>query len=125
MLFFEILNFFFEDNFFQNNFNFQSSRFYPSSISAIEWLGAYYAEMQVPEKAIQHYERAALAQPKEPRWPLLIASCLRRGGNHQEAVRHYQAVLHKFPDNLECEFEHRERHAAQGRARKFTKIDTC
>ncbi|XP_059470660.1 intraflagellar transport protein 88 homolog isoform X2 [Neocloeon triangulifer] len=83
-------------------FYFDSSRFYPSSLSAIEWLGAYYAEMQVPEKAIQHYERAVLAQPTEPRWPLLIASCLRRGGNHQEALRHYQAVLHKFPDNLEC-----------------------
>jgi len=72
-------------------------------VTAIEWLGAYYAEMQVPEKAIQHYERAALAQPGEPRWPLLIASCLRRSGNHQEALRHYHTVLHKFPDNLECE----------------------
>ncbi|XP_065350191.1 intraflagellar transport protein 88 homolog isoform X2 [Cloeon dipterum] len=81
---------------------FDSSRFLPSSLSSIEWLGAYYAEMQVPEKAVQHYERAALAQPTEPRWPLLIASCLRRSGNHQEALRHYQAVLQKFPDNLEC-----------------------
>lgn len=71
-------------------------------MAAIEWLGSYYVEMQVAEKAVTHFERAVLMQPTEPRWPLLVASCLRRSGNHQSALRHYQAAQRKFPQNIEC-----------------------
>jgi len=41
---------------------FQSYRYFPSNISVIEWLGAYYIDTQFCEKAIQYFERATLIQ---------------------------------------------------------------
>ena len=59
-------------------YHFDSYRYFPSNLDVIDWLGSYFIEMQVSEKAIGYFERAALMQPDDVKWQLMIASCYRR-----------------------------------------------
>ena len=61
----------------------QSFRYFPSNIEIIEWLGAYFIDSQFVEKAIHYFERAAVIQPNQVKWQLMIASCHRRSGKQQ------------------------------------------
>lgn len=79
-----------------------SYRYFPSNIEIIEWLGAYYIESQVFEKAIKYFERAAIIQPNQVKWQLMVASCHRRSGNYQQALKTYKIIHRRFPDNIEC-----------------------
>ncbi|XP_075448401.1 intraflagellar transport protein 88 homolog [Ascaphus truei] len=81
---------------------YESYRYFPSNIEVIEWLGAYYIDTQFCEKAIQYFERAALIQPTQVKWQLMVASCYRRSGNYQKALDTYKEIHRKFPDNVEC-----------------------
>ncbi|EEC17009.1 tetratricopeptide repeat protein 10, tpr10, putative [Ixodes scapularis] len=80
----------------------QSYRYFPSNIEIIEWLGAYYIESQLFEKAIKYFEKAAIIQPAQVKWQLMVASCHRKSGNYQNALQTYKTVHRKFPDNIEC-----------------------
>uniref|UniRef100_A0A8C5M063 Intraflagellar transport protein 88 homolog n=1 Tax=Leptobrachium leishanense TaxID=445787 RepID=A0A8C5M063_9ANUR len=80
----------------------ESYRYFPSNIEVIEWLGAYYIDTQFSEKAIQYFERAALIQPTQVKWQLMVASCYRRSGSYQKALDIYKEIHRKFPDNVEC-----------------------
>ena len=71
-------------------------------MDVIAWLGAYYVDCEVYEHAVQFFERAALIQPQEIKWQLMIASCFRRSGNYQQAYETYKRIHFKFPDNSEC-----------------------
>ncbi len=57
---------------------------------------------QVSEKAIGYFERAALMQPDDVKWQLMIASCYRRSGNYHKALETYKTIHRKFPENIEC-----------------------
>lgn len=81
---------------------YDSYRHLPSNIPVIEWLGAYYIDSQFCEKAIHYFERAAIVQPNQVKWHLMIASCYRRSGNYHKALETYQHIHRKFPDNVEC-----------------------
>ena len=59
-------------------YNYDSYKNFPSNLEVIDWLGSYFIEMQVSEKAIMYFERAALMQPTEVKWQLMVASCYRR-----------------------------------------------
>ncbi len=54
------------------------------------------------EKAIGYFERAALMQPDDVKWQLMIASCYRRSGNYHKALETYKTIHRKFPENIEC-----------------------
>ncbi|KAI5702456.1 hypothetical protein M8J76_007595 [Diaphorina citri] len=84
------------------HYHFESYRYYPSNLLVLDWLGAYYIEMRVPEKALPFFEKAALIQPDEVKWQLIIGSCHRRCGNYQTALDIYKQVYAKYPDNIEC-----------------------
>ncbi|XP_061428942.1 LOW QUALITY PROTEIN: intraflagellar transport protein 88 homolog [Lethenteron reissneri] len=83
-------------------YHYESYRHYPCDIEVIEWLGAYYIDSQFCEKAIQYFERAALIQPTQVKWRLMVASCYRRSGNYQKALETYKMVHVQFPENVEC-----------------------
>jgi intraflagellar transport protein 88 len=72
-------------------------------MSVIAWLGAYYVECEVYEQAIQFFERAAMIQPNDVKWQLMVASCYRRSGNYQQALDTYKKINDRFPENVECE----------------------
>jgi intraflagellar transport protein 88 len=80
----------------------ESYRYYPSNMSVVSWLGAYYVDCEVYEQAIQYFERAALIEPTQVKWQLMIASCHRRSGNYQAALETYKRIHDKFPENEEC-----------------------
>ncbi|XP_045130723.1 intraflagellar transport protein 88 homolog isoform X1 [Portunus trituberculatus] len=81
---------------------FDSYRYFPSNLEVIDWLGSYFIEHQVAEKAISYFERAALMQPDEPKWQLMVAACHRRSGNYQQALQTYKQINRRFPENVEC-----------------------
>jgi intraflagellar transport protein 88 len=70
----------------------------------LDWLGSYYIEHQVAEKALGYFERAALMQPNEVKWQLMSASCHRRSGNYHQALQAYKDIHARFPENIECEY---------------------
>lgn len=80
----------------------ESYRYFPSNMDVISWLGAYYVDCEVYEQAVQFFERAAIIQPQEVKWQLMIASCYRRSGNYQQSFETYKRIHEKFPDNVEC-----------------------
>lgn len=79
-----------------------SYKIFPADIDTVEWLGAYYVDSQYSEKAIEYFERAAVIQPNEVKWRLMVASCYRRSGNYQAAFEKYKQINRVFPDNIEC-----------------------
>ncbi|KAJ8253448.1 hypothetical protein GJAV_G00213070 [Gymnothorax javanicus] len=81
---------------------YESFRYFPSNMDVIEWLGAYYIDTQFCEKAIHYFERAALIQPTQVKWQLMVASCYRRSGNYQKALDTYKSIHQKFPESIEC-----------------------
>eukprot|EP00795_Rhopilema_esculentum_P017362 gene17362-8954_t len=84
------------------HYYFESFKYHPSNIETISWLGAYYVDAQFVEKAMHYFERAALVQPNEVKWQLMVASCHRRTGNYQLALDAYKTIHRKFPENIEC-----------------------
>lgn len=81
---------------------FQSFRYYPANLNVINWLGSYFIELQVVEKAQVYFEKASVMQPLEPKWRLMVAGCHRRTGNLHRALTLYQDIHQRFPENVEC-----------------------
>lgn len=84
------------------HYHVDSFRYYPGNFSVIDWLGSYYIEMQVVEKALTYFEKAAMMQPGEPKWNMMVAGCHRRSGNMHKALTLYQEIHRNFPENAEC-----------------------
>ncbi|KAL7063131.1 hypothetical protein AAHC03_01776 [Spirometra sp. Aus1] len=84
------------------SYYYDSFKYYPCNFEVIEWLGAYYIESQFCEKSITYFERAALMQPNQIKWQLMIASCYRKSGNYQQALEVYKKIHKQFPDSIEC-----------------------
>ncbi|KAI1722263.1 tetratricopeptide repeat domain-containing protein [Ditylenchus destructor] len=72
--------------------HYDSYRYFPPSIDVIKWLGNYYLYAQFAEKAVNYFEKAALMEPNNIEWQLLIASCQRRSGNFQKAMQQYKQI---------------------------------
>jgi intraflagellar transport protein 88 len=80
----------------------ESYRYNPSKIDVISWLGIHNVKQEVYEKAVEFFERAAVIQPKEVKWRLMVASCYRRMNLFQQALDLYEEIHEKNPDNIEC-----------------------
>jgi intraflagellar transport protein 88 len=74
----------------------------PSNIETISWLGIYFAKTDLYEKAIHYFERAALIQPNEVKWRLMVATCYRKMNAYQQALKLYQEINTQYPENIEC-----------------------
>lgn len=59
-------------------------------------------KLDMYEKACHFFERAFQIQPKELKWKLMVASCYRRMGSFERALKHYQEVYAENPENMEC-----------------------
>ena len=80
----------------------ESHRVYPPDINVIEWLGTYHAQQRAYEKAYKHFAFANEVKPRDVKWPLLAASCQRRGGKLADALETYKNIHAKWPDHAEC-----------------------
>ena len=83
-------------------YHMDSYRYYPCNLSVLEWLGARNVELGFPERAAELFNKASMVEPDEPRWRLLVASCIRRAGDYHGALRIYKEINKKFPENIEC-----------------------
>lgn len=84
------------------NILYDSYRYYPVDMDVISWLGAYFVKSEMYEKAMEYFQKAAQIQPKEVKWMLMVASCHRRIGAYLQALRTYEEIEVKHPDNIEC-----------------------
>lgn len=70
----------------------EAHRHYPVNLNVTSWLGVWYVKREMYEQAIEYFERAALVQPSEIKWPLMVTSCYRRLGDFYKALELYQKV---------------------------------
>eukprot|EP00741_Cyanophora_paradoxa_P006734 tig00001038_g6514.t1 len=84
------------------HYHMESYRYYPANMDVVSWLGAYFVKNEAYEQAMKFFERAAQIQPKEAKWRLMVASCHRRIGQYQQALRIYKAIHLEDPQNVEC-----------------------
>ena len=80
----------------------ESYRLLPTNIDTNTWLGIHYVKQNLYEKACFYLERASQLQSKEVKWKLMVASCQRRIGNYQKALKIYEGIYQEYPDNMEC-----------------------
>lgn len=79
----------------------EAHRYYPVNLNVTSWLGVWYVKREMYEQAIEYFERAALVQPGEIKWPLMVTSCYRRLGDFYKALELYQKIHEEHPDNIE------------------------
>jgi len=65
---------------------------------------SHYMSLGVPEKALTYVKKGAIVSPGDLKWPLLIAACHKRTGNHMKALEVYKKLHKENPDNIEGEF---------------------
>jgi len=80
----------------------EAHRHSPVNLNVISWLGVWYVKREMYEQAIEYFERAALVQPGEAKWQLMVTSCYRRLGDYNKALELYQEIHEKHPDNAEA-----------------------
>ena len=71
----------------------EAHRHNPVNVNVISWLGIWYVKREMYEQAIEYFQRAALVQPSEVKWRLMITSCYRRLGDFHKALELYQKVM--------------------------------
>ena len=79
----------------------ESFKLLPSNIDTIAWLGINHVRGLNYERACFFFEKAALIQPNDIKWRLMIASCQRRLENYEKAIKLYEEIHNDDPENLE------------------------
>lgn len=79
----------------------EAHRHFPVNLSVISWLGVWYVKREMYEQAIEYFDRAAVVQPSEVKWRLMVASCHRRLGDLHKAFELYHQIHKENPDNIE------------------------
>lgn len=74
----------------------EAHRYFPVNLNVTSWLGVWYVKREMYEQAIEYFERAALVQPSEVKWQLMVTSCYRRLGDFYKALELYQKVSGKM-----------------------------
>ena len=80
----------------------EAHRHSPVNLNVISWLGVWYVKREMYEQAIEYFERAALVQPGEAKWQLMVTSCYRRLGDYNKALELYQEIHEMHPENAEA-----------------------
>ncbi|MCO5554700.1 hypothetical protein L7F22_008233 [Adiantum nelumboides] len=80
----------------------ESHRVHPVNMDIITFLGAFYVQHELFEKAMPIFKLASKIQPDEVKWQLMIASCYRRTGSYSAAIAKHKEILIQHPNNIEC-----------------------
>ena len=84
------------------HYKLESFRNYPLDLDIISWIGSQFVKDELYGKSTYFFRQAALIQPNEVKWGLMVASALRRVEEYESALREYEKLLQRFPDNIEC-----------------------
>ena len=85
------------------HYQLESFRNYPVDLDVLSWLGSHFVKNELFEKSIHFFRHAQLVQPNEVKWGMMTASALRRVDDDEGALREYEALYQRFPDNTECQ----------------------
>ena len=81
----------------------EAHRAYPVDVNVLVWLGTFHARCARFESARDFFDLAAQARPEaRSKWLLAAASCVRKSGETEEALRRYLAIHGEFPGDVEC-----------------------
>lgn len=84
------------------HYHFEAYRLNPSNMNTTNWIGTHYIWLQVAERAIPYYERAILNNPMHTFFMIRTAGCYMKVGHHKKALRFFQDIYKRFPDNPDC-----------------------
>ena len=84
------------------HYQLESFRNYPVDLDVLSWLGSHFVKNELYEKSIYFFRQAQLVHPNEVKWGMMTASALRRIDDDEGALREYEALHQRFPDNTEC-----------------------
>lgn len=70
----------------------EAHRCFPVNLNVTSWLGVWYVKREMYEQAIEYFKQAAMVQPGEIKWQLMVTSCYRRLGDLSKALELYQKV---------------------------------
>ncbi|ETO24318.1 TPR Domain containing protein [Reticulomyxa filosa] len=73
-----------------------------NNLDVILWLGVWYVESQMYEKAIDFFNKASQIEPNQLKWKLMIASCYKKMQNYAKAILTYQSILAIDPTHIKC-----------------------
>lgn len=82
----------------------EAHRAFPCDVDVLAWLGTFHARCERFEKACGFFDKAAesSAAAARAKWRLAAASCVRKSGAGDAALRRYLAMHAEFPDDVEC-----------------------
>jgi intraflagellar transport protein 88 len=82
----------------------EAHRAFPCDVDVLAWLGTFHARCERFEKACGFFDKAAesSAPAARAKWRLAAASCVRKSGAGDAALRRYLAMHAEFPDDVEC-----------------------
>ncbi|XP_055682344.1 intraflagellar transport protein 88 homolog [Lutzomyia longipalpis] len=84
------------------HYHLESYRVNPVNMNTINWIGTHYIRLQVAERAIPYYERAIMNNPNNTFYMIRTAGCCMKIGHHKKALRFFQDIYRRFPDNADC-----------------------
>lgn len=73
-----------------------------TNLDTVSWLGAHHVRRHDYLAAIPFFEAAGRVQPRDSKWALMVAGCLRRVGRLQAALLQYREVYRMAPNNTEA-----------------------
>lgn len=71
----------------------------PWDLNAATWLGMHLAKSGSYKEAVDHFLLASQLQPKEIKWLLMAALCLRKSGQGAAALALYEKMHRDRPDD--------------------------
>lgn len=107
------------------HYSMESYQLWPMNLEVISWLGIWFVQAELYNRAAEFFERAYDLQPNEVRrfhtslhplfyfcsqspphlqvkWSLMVASCHRRLGNLATALKVYESIHQQYPSNVEA-----------------------
>jgi tetratricopeptide (TPR) repeat protein len=77
----------------------------PVDVGVLTWLGTFHARCERFEKACAYFDQAGDADydvKNKSKWQLAAASCLRKAGDSEAALRRYLDIHSAKPADVEC-----------------------
>lgn len=84
------------------HYHHEAYRLNPSNEQTTNWVATHYIRLQVVERAIPYYQRAILGNPTNTYFMIRAAGCFMKVGQQKKALRMFQDIYKRFPENQDC-----------------------
>lgn len=84
------------------HYHHEAYRLNPTNVQTTNWVATHYIRLQVVERAIPYYERAIIGHPTNTYFMIRAAGCYMKVGQQKKALRMFQDIYRRFPENPDC-----------------------